>query len=184
MRDCLGLSGADGVTEHLVHYSNDILDTNLGFDQIAISTKGLAALALFLRAEGSHHNDFYTLGFGGRAQDIEHVKTTDLWHHNVAYDQGRPLFDGHRQRFFAVAGRYDVIAFGEQTDTINFAQAFVVLDEHYFSHTCLSLYEEWWKNAIAFMLWALRWVERRDVTVRRVHWRVGVQLLVAPLVQS
>lgn len=119
--------------------TNDVFDTDLRFDDVTVGAERFAALALVVRAERGHHNDLDIFGLGGTAQDVEHVKTADFWHHDVADDQLWTFFDGHCQCFFAVAGRYDVIALGKETDAINIAQVFVIFDKHNLCHSCLLL---------------------------------------------
>jgi hypothetical protein len=46
-------------------------------------------------------------------EDVEHVKAADFRHHDIADDKLWTLFDCHGKRFFTVAGRDDVIAFGK-----------------------------------------------------------------------
>jgi hypothetical protein len=63
--------------------SDDVLDTDLGLYKVAVGTESYATGTLILAGERSHHDDFDVFGFGGGAEDVEHVKTTDFWHHNI-----------------------------------------------------------------------------------------------------
>jgi hypothetical protein len=58
----------------------------LGFNEIAIGTEGFAAGALVFTGERGHHDDFNIFRFGGAAEDVQHVKATNFWHHDVADD--------------------------------------------------------------------------------------------------
>jgi hypothetical protein len=75
------------------------------------------------RRHDNHPNIF---GLCCRTQDIKHIKAADFWHHDVADDKLWPFFYRHSEGFFTVASRDNVVAFGEQTDAINFSQAFVI----------------------------------------------------------
>ena len=82
--------------------ADDIFDTDLGFDKIAVGTELFTALALVFGAEGGHHNDADVFRLGRGAQDVEEVKTTNLRHHHIAHDELWTLFDGHGEGFFTV----------------------------------------------------------------------------------
>ncbi|MDX2776147.1 hypothetical protein PV379_02110 [Streptomyces caniscabiei] len=84
--------------------TNDIFDTNLGFDKITVCTERFATCALVFAGKCGHHNDFDVFGFGCGSKDVKHVKAADLWHHDVAYDKLRTLLDRHGERFFPVTG--------------------------------------------------------------------------------
>jgi hypothetical protein len=86
-----------------VDCANNILDTNLRFHKVAVGSKRDTSLALIFARECCHHDDFYVFGLGGAAQNVQHVKTTDLWHHYITDNEVRTVFDGHSERFFAVA---------------------------------------------------------------------------------
>jgi hypothetical protein len=66
-------------------------------------------LALIFGAEGGHHDNLNVFCLCRRAEDVEHVKATDFWHHDVTDDELRPFFNGHSKRFFAVTSGYDVV---------------------------------------------------------------------------
>ena len=63
--------------------ADDVFDANLRFDEIAICAEGDATLALVFARECGHHDDFDVFCFGRTAQDIEHVKAADFWHHYI-----------------------------------------------------------------------------------------------------
>jgi len=100
---------------------DDVFDADLGLDQIAISAEGFAAGALILATERGHHDYFDVFGFGSGSKNIKHIETADLWHHHVAHDELRTFFDSHRKRFLTVAGRYDIVSFGEEAYAIDFS---------------------------------------------------------------
>ena len=83
--------------------TNDVLDTNLGLDQVAIGAERFTAGTLIVAAQGGHHDDLDVLGLGRATKNIEHVETADLRHHHVANNQVGTLFDGCCERFFAIA---------------------------------------------------------------------------------
>jgi hypothetical protein len=57
-------AGHWSVTKYLVDCANDILNADLGFNEIAIGAKGFAASALIFAAECGHHDYFDAFGFG------------------------------------------------------------------------------------------------------------------------
>jgi hypothetical protein len=82
---------------------------------------------LIFAGKRGHHDNFNVFCFGCGTEDIEHVETADFWHHNVANDKGRTFFNCHSKCRLAVASRDDVVAFGEQTYAVDFAQALIIL---------------------------------------------------------
>lgn len=83
--------------------SNDIFDTNLGFHEIAVSAEGFAASALVVARKSGHHNDFNIFGFRRTTKDIEHIKATNFWHHNITDDKSWAFFDSNSEGLFPVA---------------------------------------------------------------------------------
>jgi hypothetical protein len=107
------------ITEDFVDSADDVFDANLRFDEIAICAEGDATLALVFARECGHHDDFDVFCFGRTAQDIEHVKAADFWHHYVTHYQAWTVFDCHRKCLFPIAGGNDIVSFREEADAIN-----------------------------------------------------------------
>lgn len=107
---------------------NDVFDANLRFYKVTVGTKGFTASTLVFTGKRGHHDHLNVFCLGGATKDIEHVKATDLWHHDVTDDKVRTLFNSHSECFFTVAGGNNSIPFGLKTDSINFAEAFVVFN--------------------------------------------------------
>ena len=105
------------------HY---IFDADLRLHEVAIGAKCFTALTLVFATEGGHHDDFYATRFGGAAENVEHIKATDFWHHDIGNDERRSVFDGECQRFLAVPCTDDIVAFCEQPHPIDFAQTLVI----------------------------------------------------------
>jgi hypothetical protein len=93
-----------------VDSTNDIFDADLRFHEVTICTELDTTLALVFTGKRGHHNNFYIFCLGSRAQDIQHIKTTNLWHHDIADDQPWLFFDSHGKGFFPVASRNNVVA--------------------------------------------------------------------------
>ena len=83
--------------------ADDILDAYLRLDEVAVCSESDATLALIFAGKRGHHDDLDVFCLCGRAKNIEHVESADLWHHHVTDDKVRAILDGHGQRFFPVA---------------------------------------------------------------------------------
>lgn len=66
--------------------SDDIFNADLGFDKVTVGAEGFAAGTLVFTRERCHHDDFNVFRFRGTAEDVQHVKAADFWHHDVADD--------------------------------------------------------------------------------------------------
>ena len=62
---------------------NNIFNTNLRFNEVAIGAETLAALTLVIGGESSHHHDFNGLGFWSGTQNIKHIEARNFWHHHI-----------------------------------------------------------------------------------------------------
>jgi hypothetical protein len=100
---CGGPTGGWGVAQNLVNCSYDIFYANLRFNQITVGTESLAASTLIFAGKRGHHNYLYIFCFGGRTKNVEHVEAANFWHHNIADDKLRALFNCHSKRFFPIA---------------------------------------------------------------------------------
>ena len=83
--------------------TDDVFDTYLRLDEVAVCSESDATLALILAGKRGHHDDLDVFCLCSRTQDIEHVESADLWHHHVTDDEIRAILDSHGQRFFPVA---------------------------------------------------------------------------------
>jgi hypothetical protein len=76
---------------------------------------------LFFARQGRHHDNLDVFCFSSAAEDIEHVKSTDFWHHDIAQNQVWTILDRHCQSLFPITGGDDVVAFRKEADAINLA---------------------------------------------------------------
>jgi hypothetical protein len=111
-----------------MHGTDNVFDTDLRFDEIAVCAELFAAEALIFTTERGHHNYLDVFGFCGRTQNIKHIKTTNFRHHDVTNDELRTLFDRHCKRFFPVSSRNNIVTFGKEAYSVDFSQAFVVFN--------------------------------------------------------
>jgi hypothetical protein len=93
-----------------VDRANDVFDAYLRFDQVAVGAKRFTARSLIFTGKSGHHDYFDRFSLCRRAQNVEHIKAADFWHHNIADDKLWPLFDCHRERFFTVSGGNYVVS--------------------------------------------------------------------------
>jgi hypothetical protein len=82
--------------------AHDIFDAHLRLHKVAVGAEGFTTGTLVVARKRGHHNYLYVFCFRGAAKDVEHVKTANLWHHDVADDEVGAFFDGHCEGFFTV----------------------------------------------------------------------------------
>jgi hypothetical protein len=111
-----------------MHGTDNVFDTDLRFDEIAVCAELFAAEALIFTAERGHHDNLDVFCLGRTTQNIKHIKPANLWHHHVTNDELRTLFDRHCKRFFPVSSRNNIVTFGKEAYSVDFSQAFVVFN--------------------------------------------------------
>jgi hypothetical protein len=53
-----------------VNGSNNVFNTNLRLNKVAVGAHSFAGHTLVVRAKGSHHDNLNVFGFGGRTQNV------------------------------------------------------------------------------------------------------------------
>ena len=77
------MAGNRSIGKDFMNGTYHVFNTYLRFNEVAVGPKIDTALALLLTGERGHHNHLDVFGFGSAAQNIQHVKPADFWHHYI-----------------------------------------------------------------------------------------------------
>jgi len=102
-----------------VDSADDVFDPHLRLYEIAIGTERFPACPLIFAGECGHHDNFDIFCFSSRTQNIQHIETADLRHHDIANNELRSFLNRHSQGLFPVASRYDVIPFSKKPHAVD-----------------------------------------------------------------
>lgn len=105
-----------------------VRDNNLGFHEVIVDAEADGALFVTVLAERSKHDDLDVGRLGRVTQDIEHVKTADLWHHGIEKYKIGSVFAGGSKGVFPVSNTADVKAFGLQAHDIDIRERIIIFD--------------------------------------------------------
>jgi hypothetical protein len=115
--------------EQFVGSGNDIFQSDLGFNEVFVSSKLFGPGAVFCLAKGGQHDHASLLKAVSITQDVEHFKAADLGHHDIRNNQVWFFFGSHCQGRLTVGCGYDFVAFGFHTRLVDLAQISVVFDK-------------------------------------------------------
>ena len=106
--------------------SYHIADHHLRLDQEIIRPQLLGSLGIFWLRQGGQHDDVDIATLRTIAQDIQHVKATQVRDHHVEQDQVRMIFDSVAQGTLTIIAPPDIKPLQLQALTIDLRQRIIV----------------------------------------------------------